>query len=812
MPPTSLPTASRPPPPSGIPGGPGVVLALLLLVGGTWAALAPYQPPAPVPASAPVEDFSAERALAHVSQLAREPHPVGSPEHARVREYLLARLEELGLSPEIQRAPSVAEFPTPFGVTYRSAAVVQNVLARMPGRSSERALLLMAHYDSVPAGPGANDNAAAVATLLETARALRASPQKPGHDVFFLFTDAEEVGLLGAQAFFTRHHRRHVVATVLNFEARGSRGPVLMFETGPDSGGLIDELGATVPTALASSLFDTAYQYLPNMTEFTLAKAAGIPGLNFAYIDGLTDYHGALDAPRNVDARTLQHQGEYALRLTRRLSEGSLSPQGTSSRVFFNVAGLGLVTYPERWSPFLALGATLLWAAVIARGLREKTLSVGPLARGLGAFLLVCVGVIAIAAVISVLAGATHPESRRAGDTYDSGLYLVGLLAVTASVAALFVAKLGSRIGVRTLALAACAPWALLAVLTAFLAPGLGFLFTWPLASTALGLVLLPSAPGAAPWRWPSAMTLCAIPPLLIVAPLLVLTFVGLTPRLAVVTALLAALLCGLLVPLLHALTAPRPWPMPAATLALGLGLVALASIPRAPTPEHPRQNNVVYAWDADSGQALWFSSDEELDDWTRQFFRQEETRQGPLPDFMPRWGQDFWFAPAPVLDAPAPRVELLDDTVTADRRTLRLRITSPRGARSAAVSLTGAPVLGYAVDGARASSSDPPVAADAEWTLWLETLLPEGNLLEATFPAARPISVRVLDRTEGLPSLSGFTATRRPPDMIPAPALDVENWGNATYVSHALHISAHPALSGTRQSLPMAAEHPGND
>lgn len=811
MTPPSRPIAKRSPEPSVIPGGPGVVLALVLLVGGSWAALAPYQPPAPVPASASAEDFSAERAFAHVQRIAREPHPVGSAEHARVREYLLAELEGLGLSPEVQRAPSVAEFPTPFGVTYRSAAVVQNVLARVPGRSSERALLLMAHYDSVPAGPGANDNTAAVATLLETARALTASPQKPGHDVFFLFTDAEEVGLLGAQAFFAQHPRRHAVATVLNFEARGSHGPVLMFETGPDSGWLVDALGSTVPTALASSLFDTAYRYLPNMTEFTLSKAAGIPGLNFAYIDGLTAYHGALDRPENVDARTLQHQGEYALRLTRRLTDGTLSPQGTSSLVFFNVAGLGLVTYPEGWSPFFALGATLFWAALVARGLREKTLSARQLARGLGTFLLVCGGVLAIALAISLLAGATHPESRRAGDTYGSGLYLGGLLAVTAAVAALFVVRTGPRVGVRALTLAACAPWALLAVLTAFLAPGLGFLFTWPLASTALGLALLPSAPGSASWRWPSALTLCAIPPLLIVAPLLVLTFVGLTPRLAVVTALLAALLCGLLVPLLHALTALRTWPLPVTTLATGLGLVVLASLPRAPTPERPRANNVVYAWDADSGQALWFSSDEQLDDWTRQFFLQDATREGQLPAFMPRWGQDFRFAPAPVLDAPAPLVEALEDTVTADRRRLRLRITSPRGARSALVSLHGAPVLAYAVDGAPGPTS-PPLAGDAAWTLWLETLLPEGNLLEATFPASQPLTIRVMDRTDGLPSLSGFTPTRRPPYMIPAPSLDVENWGNATYVSHALHISAHPVGSTARQSLPTAAQPPGND
>jgi hypothetical protein len=780
-----------------------VAVPLALLVGSVLVAMLAFQPPAPQPASAPAEAFSAERALVHVWSMARQPHPVGSAEHARVRDYLLSELKRLGLSPEVQRTAVVAEYPTPFGLTYRPAATVQNVLARLPGRSSERALLLMAHYDSVPAGPGANDNAAAVATLLETARALISSGQVLAHDIFFLFTDAEEVGLLGAKAFFEQHPQRHRVAAVLNFEARGSHGPVLMFETGPDSGWLVDELASGVPTPLASSLFDEAYRYLPNMTEFTLAKAAGLPGLNFAYIDGLTDYHSALDRPENVDPRSVQHQGEYALHLARRLADGGPSREGSTRQVFFNVAGLGLVAYPERWSLPLAVGAALLWAGVVAHGLRRKRLAAGPLARGLGAFPLLLATVIAAAVAISLLAGATHAESRRAGDAYGSGVYLAGLLAVTVAASALLVVRLRRRTEVPALAAGACAWWVLLAVLTAAFLPGISFLFSWPLVSAMLGLALLPdtSGPPTPSWRWLAALALSAVPPLLIVAPLVHLTFVGLTLRLAAVTALLAALLCGLLIPLLHALTAKRAWPVAATALAAGLGLITFASVPSAPTEWRPRANNIFYALDADTGHALWCSSDEQVDDWTQQFFLRD-VREGQLPDFIPRWGQDFRYAPAPVLAAPPPLLELLADTVSGDRRALRLRLASPRGARSAAVSIYGLPVLTYAVDGAPGPNRpepESPAGAAPEWTLWVETLLPDGNTLDVTVPAGSSFTVRVMDRSDGLPALPGFSPTPRPPHMIPAPALDVENWGNATYVSHALPISSYPSLSTAR-------------
>ena len=94
-----------------------------------------------------------------------------------------------------------------------------------PGRDGQRqGALLMAHYDSVPNSPGASDDGAAVASLLETLRALRGGPRLK-NDVIFLFTDGEEVALLGSKAFVEEHPWARDVGLVLNFEARGYTGP-----------------------------------------------------------------------------------------------------------------------------------------------------------------------------------------------------------------------------------------------------------------------------------------------------------------------------------------------------------------------------------------------------------------------------------------------------------------------------------------------------------------------------------------------------------------------------------------------------------
>lgn len=76
---------------------------------------------------------------------------------------------------------------------------MENNLIRLPGRDPEGVILLVAHYDSMPGGPGAADNGSGVVLLLELLRTLQTGPQMQ-QDVIFLFSDGEEPGMIGAQA------------------------------------------------------------------------------------------------------------------------------------------------------------------------------------------------------------------------------------------------------------------------------------------------------------------------------------------------------------------------------------------------------------------------------------------------------------------------------------------------------------------------------------------------------------------------------------------------------------------------------------
>ncbi|MBN2351095.1 MAG: M20/M25/M40 family metallo-hydrolase [Spirochaetales bacterium] len=337
----------------------------------------------PVPAPAPGRPDLA-RLEAHVRALASEPHPIGSEAHERTRRYILAELEAAGVEPVEQNSSAIG--PISPGLT--RAGRVRNVIARVPGNPGTDAILLAAHYDSVPAGPGASDDASSVAGLLEAVRLLKAGA-RPRNDVVFLFSDAEEIGMVGAQAFADESPLMEKIRAVFNFEARGTTGPVLLFETGQDSADLVRAFLAADPHPQGTSLATTVYQYLPNNTDFTVFKDRGLPGLNFACIGDLPAYHTRLDNPNRLDPRTLMLQAEHAWTCARTFGNSYLMrPSGREEIVFFPALGTFHVSYSQAPALVLAAAAILLLGLAFFFGIRAGLISIGKIIAGGGAVLL----------------------------------------------------------------------------------------------------------------------------------------------------------------------------------------------------------------------------------------------------------------------------------------------------------------------------------------------------------------------------------------------------------------------------------------
>jgi len=334
-----------------------LVSAIVLWV--TMAVL-PKRRPAPLPADADPSTFSASRAMTHVEAIARRPHPLGSPEHDRVRDYIRAEIGKQGLVSDVQSGVIDFKWRSRTGT-----AKVENILARLPGTSNTRPTMLVAHYDSVPEGPGAADDASGVAVLLETMRALR-TEMPLRNDVIFFFSDGEEPGSLGAGVFLRDHPWRDEPGVVLNFDAGGAGGPATILQTSSGNSWLIQGVRNSVPGARGSSMASEVFRRMPNSTDFSVLKRGGLQGLDFAFAGDAELYHSAKDDAAHLDRRSVQEQGEYALSLTRKFGEQDLKEHRSSTdAIFFSSQLTNLLEYPASWALPLACVATLLLAMAL---------------------------------------------------------------------------------------------------------------------------------------------------------------------------------------------------------------------------------------------------------------------------------------------------------------------------------------------------------------------------------------------------------------------------------------------------------------
>ena len=749
------------------------LLGLALLAGlAVWL----VRPPRPVPATAPATEFSAYRAQRDVTAVASQAHPLGSAANAEVRDYLLSRCRELGLAPTVQDLTLLDTKPGQL-----IGARVQNVVARLPGqRPGGPAVLVLAHYDSEPHAPGAGDDGAGVAAMLETLRALRAGPPLQ-NDVIWLFTDGEEVDMLGARAYATDTARlRREVGVALNFEGRGNAGPSLTFEVSSQNGWVMSEYARAAPYPIASSLFYEAYRHLSNDTDFTPLRQAGITGLNFAFVDGYPYYHSPADTPAHLDLGSLQHHGSYMLSLVRHFGNIPLTHTKAPDETFFNPIGTWLVHYPATWNlPITQLTISLVLLTLVLatqRGyLSWASLLGGALAwlGGLALLLLAGWGLLTLVAKAYPEYGAFYDRASYNALAYQGALLALGLALFAAYYGLLSrVVRPGSLVGGGLVVVAG------LLELLQWQAPSSAFLLAWPLlaATLAWGLRLRKAAsptrlltPGLADW-------LAAVPAVLLLAPtiylLLIIFGLGIV---SLVALLLLAVLLGLLQPLLlPVLSLPagpnrRPtasWLLPGLALAEVLMALLMGHLTRQPTPTQPQQTHLSYALDAVHNQAYWLSTAERPDAWTSQVLTQPQYT--PLPALYPQSAQPILHQAAPGLPLAPPTITVLADSQVAGRRWLRLRLRPGRpDVNSLSVSLGGAgPVLGLRVaDQLVPAASLQPGGGAVGFAFFAPAAQGEEFALE--LGATTPVRLAVTTRSLGLP------ASLQPPlptTMVPAP------------------------------------------
>lgn len=617
--------------------------------------------------------FSSERAMLHVRALAARPRPAGSAGHRAAREYIVATLRATaGLEVEIR---STSATSTRYGLPY-DAARVHNIVATIPGTDASRRIVLLAHYDTVLTTPGAGDDAAGVATLLEAARAL-AVDYGGGPDVMLLFTDAEEVGALGAEAFLASDGFDPKRMTVLNFDSRGTGGACALIETAGGEGSLVRAIaGSKAPVAM-SSLLPALARLHGVGTDFRPFREAGASGLNFALVEGVARYHTPADTADALDRESVGSQGEAAVALVRELGNAArASRSGPVS--YFTVPLAGLVVYRRLLDVAAAILATVLVVFGLIISMRRKESSW----RALGASALVTIAAVALAGgashfawrLVRIMGGG--PAAGLA-EPYDPVPYRFALVLLAVGTA-LGVARIARRLGVAQPT--TLVPLFALAVLWALVRrlPGASYLLALPILFIALH-ALLRSREKSLRVR-ALGVAIAALPIVLVWAPVPYFVLSGLrlsAAGMAGALAAFAALLCAAVFERARFAVDGR---LAAALIALAVVAAGIGATGTSASPRTPRPASFAYAVDVDAGKAFWVSERRTAGQPENTLFA-EAVRLETLPRFLSEEGTLRRAAVATYVAVPGPSVALVSDVTDGALRVLTVRVRSERAA-----------------------------------------------------------------------------------------------------------------------------------
>lgn len=623
---------------------------------------------------ASLSEFSTKRALEKVKAISQKPHFVGSKNHEVVAQYLIKELKNLGLSPTIQEGFTLSDG----GTLVKS----KNIIAKIKGSSSNKALLLLSHYDSAPHSfsPGASDDASGVATILESVRAFLNTKTQHKNDIIILFSDAEELGLNGAALFVTQHQWAKEVGLVLNFEARGSSGPsYMLMETNKGNANMVKAFtDGKADYPVSNSLMYSIYKMLPNDTDLTVFRESGkTQGFNFAFIDSHFNYHTERDNFENLSPKTLAHQGSYLFPLLNHFANADLSNlDSNDDDVYFNIP-FAFVSYPFSWIiPMLIIAFGLVFTFLFI-GFGKHVLRIDEVLKGFVPLLLSLIVTGGITYIGWKLLLEFYPQYQDIlhGFTYNGHDYIHAFTSLSIAICFLFYQNSGKRNAEMNQAFAPLFLWLLLNLGIAIFLKGAGFLII-PVISSALmlGIYVLTQKSN---WL---INCILAIPTLIILPPFIQMFPIGLGLKILFGSAILTVLTFGLLIPIFGSFTRKGIWS--AVFFLLSIGLFIKAHQTSDYTTERPKPNSLVYLHDADANKSYWTTYDVNLDEWTKGYLGDNPKNAKILNTnkLYSKYGSQFRFMnDTPNRNIATPTIEFLRDTLKGNQRLYQIKITPNR-------------------------------------------------------------------------------------------------------------------------------------
>ena len=652
------------------------IVSILIILGVIYWSFADLKPAINTSKINSETEFSLEKALNHLKKITQESHYVGSKEHKNVQNYLVSELQKMGFETEIQ-------IQTAINKKWFAATTAENIIAKLKGTGSEKALLLLTHYDSNPhSSLGASDAGSGVVTILEGLRAFLAKNETPKNDLIILISDAEELGLLGAQAFVDKHPWTKDIGLVLNFEARGSGGPsYMLMETNGKNSKLLSEFLAAKPNfPAANSLMYSIYKKLPNDTDLTIFREdANINGFNFAFIGDHFDYHTAQDSYERLDKESLLHQADYFTTSLNYFSNSDLTNLTSEEDfVFVNFPIIKLATYPFSWVLPMIILCTVLFLILLFFGFSLNKINIKGALKGFIPFLvsLILCGGISYGLWEILLIIHPHYNDMLHGFTYNGYQYIIAFVFLNLWFLFTIYKRTTKEEKPTNLLVAPLFFWLLLNFIISNSLKGAGF-FIIPVISAllilaiAIFLNLKDSVKRV-------LFTLLSIPTIYIFAPMIKMFPVGLGLKILFVSGLFIVLVFGLMILSFHQKKSfwTQKW-----TGFLALLFFGIATYNSGFSVDNKKPNSLVYIENYDAKTAYFGTYNTTLDRYTKQVFKGDFT-EGEIEnaETKSKYNTRFKYAKKTTYKAISSsviRTEL--DTIIGKKRFLELTVTPKR-------------------------------------------------------------------------------------------------------------------------------------
>ena len=751
------------------------LLSFLLILFFIWYSFFSMMPRQGKDAMAPQTEFSTQRALQPLKEITKAPHYHGSDEHTRVRAYLVAELENLGLQTEIQEGFVLNE-------GWRGLDKPKNIIGVWKGTGTGKSLVLLSHYDSakVPA-LGASDAGSGVVTILESLRAYKAAGKQPENDIVVLFSDAEEIGLDGAQLFVNEHPLAKNAGLVLNFEARGSGGPSnMILETNGGNANLVTAfVDANPEYPVASSLMYSIYKMLPNDTDSTVFREDGdIDSFFFAFIDDHYDYHTANDNFENLDRNTLQHQGSYLLPLLHYFATADLDNlKADEDYVYVNAPLVKMITYPFSWILPMLLLAVLLFFVLLFYGISKGKLHAKAIGKGFGAFflsLLIC-GLVGYFGWMLLNLIYPHYAEIQHGFTYNGHWYIAFFVLLCTAITFKTYRNFKVHKNVASFYIAPMVFWLLLNTVVYVLLKGAAY-WIIPVFFGLLSLFVLIKQ------EKPNILllTLLAAPAVFLFAPLIQFFPVGLGLKMLVISCVFVVLLFGLLVPIFGTYR----WKniLAGSCFLLAIVFFIVAHLKSDFTESRQKPNSLIYYQDKDAAKAYWLTYDTALDDWTKGYLGNAPSEASNYISSAAgsKYNTGYSFAAvAPNKEIPDFEIRLSSDTLINAQRTATFTLVPKRTVHEIGLYSDVATQFTTLRFNGKEVSKDTTANAfhNRSSNMLLRYFVADHDSLEVslTAPANSDLTFQVLEYSYDLMSHPQFTINQRPKYTMPKPFVNTD-------------------------------------